>query len=81
MALKINEELEGLNAAKKELMYNKHRLSYQTYHSDTYSSSHWDTWAEWKMDGIRKILDRHDKMIRSEIDEEISKLNKEIESL
>lgn len=80
-ALTIHDELAGLNVAKKELMYGKHRLSYETYHSDTYSTSKWDTWSEWKVDGIRKILDKHDEMIRKEIEEEINKLEKEIEEM
>ena len=80
-ALRIHNELEGLEIAKKELMYNKHRLSYQTYSSNSYSSDTWDTWAEWKLDGIRKILNKHDEMIRKEIEEEIIKLEKEIEEL
>jgi hypothetical protein len=81
MALKINEELEGLNAAKKELMYGKHRLIYQTYSTNTYDTNKWDTWPEWKMEGIREILDKHHRMIEKEIQQEISELNKKIESL
>lgn len=80
-ALKINDELDGLGSALEEVKYGKHRLAYQTYNSDTYSNSRWDLWVEWKMDGIRKILDKHDKMIRKEIEEEIEKLKKEIEEL
>ena len=80
-ALKINHELNGLKNALEEVKYGKHRLAYQTYHSDTYSSSRWDLWTEWKMDGIRKILDKHDKMIRQEIEEQIENLKKEIEEL
>ena len=80
-ALTIHDELAGLNVAKKELMYGKHRLSYQTYSSNSYSNDTWDTWAEWKMEGLKKILARHDEMIRSEIAEEINKLEKEIETL
>lgn len=79
--LKINHELNDLKNALEEVKYGKHRLAYQTYLSDTYSSSRWDLWTEWKMDGIRKILDKHDKMIRKEIEEEIEKLKKEIEEL
>lgn len=37
--------------------------------------------ADWRMEYISDILDKHDKMIRQEIDDEIAALNKEIEEL
>lgn len=41
----------------------------------------WKTVSEWAMNSISDILDKHDKMIREEIDEEITKIKREIESL
>lgn len=37
--------------------------------------------SDYIMENISAILDKHDKMIRQEIDDEIAALNKEIEEL
>lgn len=44
-------------------------------------STKWDTVSEYVMRDISDILDRHDQMIRQEIDDEIAKITKQIEEL
>lgn len=77
----IIKRLEVLNQAKHKITHGLCKLSYvcqatilSTGHSkieiDSYLSS-----------SLSDILDRHDKMIREEIDNEIEKLKKEIEEL
>ena len=46
-----------------------------------FSSDDWSLVGEYKMRDISDILDRHDKMIRQEIDDEIAKITKQIEEL
>ena len=75
-AVWISERLEELEKVKDEIKETtKHRLWY------AYKGSDWMLASEWKMRYIDKLLDKHDLMIRQEIDEEINKLKKEIETL
>ena len=55
----------------------KHRLSY----SDKMINDHYTLSPENYMWPISSILDKHDKMIRQEIKDEINSLKKEIETL
>lgn len=41
----------------------------------------WETVSEYTMRSISDILDRHDKIIREEIDEEIAEIKRQIEEL
>ena len=75
-AVQIHERLRELTDVKDEITPTSvHKLWY------AYDSSKWDLCPTWKMNCIRDILDKHDKMIRQEIDEEIERLKKEIEEL
>jgi len=67
-------ELEKVKAEIKETT--KHRLWYAWK-----GESDWRLTSEWEMRYISKLLDKHDLMIRAEIDEEIEKLKAEIETL
>ena len=67
-AIAINERLEALYSAKREL-------------EDYYSLNFCNSREIKTIDSIRGILNRHDKMIRQEIDDEIIRLKHEIEEL
>lgn len=74
-AVWINNRLKELEAVKKEISTpSKYLLTYCA--KDDYKPCY-----RWTMVYISDILDRHDKMIREEIDNEIEKLKKEIEKL
>ena len=74
---KIGERLEELNRVKKEIEEKtKHRLWYAWK-----GESDWRLTSEWVMRYISEILDKHDLMIRQEIEEEIERLKAEIETL
>lgn len=76
-AVQIHERLNELQKVKKEIEGTReHRLWYAEK-----GSSEWRLTPEWAMRYISDILDKHDIMIRQEIDDEIEKLKKEIETL
>ena len=76
-AVKIQKRLEALNDTKKRIENTKeHRLYYATKYSDEYRCC-----PDWAMRPIAALLDKHDLMIRQEIEEEIERLKKEIETL
>ena len=75
-AVEINKRLLELNGVLKELNYNGISLAYK-YGNGRDSG----LCEEYRLRPISDILDRHDKMIREEIDAEIEKLKKEIEEL
>ena len=76
-AIRINDRIKQLVDVNREIAdTTRHRLSYITH-----GVSDWRPSNEWIMKHISDILDRHDKQIRQEIDEEIKKLKKEIEIL
>lgn len=76
-AVQINERISELEKVKKEINEPaKHRLWYaEKFERD------WRLTSEWIMRYISEILDKHDLMIRQEIDDEIEKLKAEIETL
>lgn len=79
-AIEIYNRLENLNDTKKNIENTKkHRLWYG-YNNGEFGSS-WGLAPEWAMRNIADILDKHDLMIRQEIDDEIARLKKEIETL
>ena len=76
-AVQIHNRLSELQQVKKEIENTaQHRLWYASR-----GSSDWRLTTEWVMRYIDELLDRHDTMIRAEIDEEINNLTKEIETL
>lgn len=76
-AVQINERISELERVKKEINWTaKHRLWYAER-----SERDWRLTSEWIMCYISEILDKHDKMIRQEIDDEIAALKAEIERL
>ena len=78
-AVQINERLEQLARVKKEIEGTaKHRLWFAEKSS---CSSDYRLTAEWVMQYIGELLDKHDTAIRQEIDEEIERLKAEIETL
>lgn len=79
-AVQINERIGELERVKKEIEKTRcHRLWYAS-RTDSIGSD-WRLTSEWLMKCISGILDKHDTMIRAEIDEEIEKLKAEIETL
>ncbi len=76
-AVWISKRLDELEKVKDEIKETtKHRLWYaKNFGGD------WMLASEWKMRYIQKLLDKHDLMIRQEIEDEINKLKKEIETL
>lgn len=77
-AIKINERIKDLEEVKKEIYpEKKHFLSYMFQYDD----GDYKPCCKYDMRNIEDILDKHDMMIRKEIDEEIEKLQKEIEKL
>lgn len=79
-AVQISERLQELEKVKDDIKNtSKHRLWY-AYNSGEFGSE-WSLVSEWRMRYIGEIFDKHDTMIRAEIDEEIEKLKAEIEKL
>ena len=79
-AVAISNRLRQLQEVKEELKDT--RSHYLSYAEEASSLGGRDSLcADWKMECIGGILDKHDKMIRQEIDDEIAALNKEIEEL
>ena len=81
-ALRINERLKDFKDLKHSISnrnsLDKMNLSYVNIYK--YNGKECKTIVD-KMYIISDILDRHDKEIRQEIDDEIAKLKKEIEAL
>lgn len=76
-AVQISKRIEELEKVKKEIKETtKHRLWY----AEKYERS-WGLISEWIMLYISEIIDKHDLMIRQEIDDEIERLKREIETL
>lgn len=72
--IEINERLKDLHDILGEISPCKaHRLNY--VNEDNQGC------AEWRMKHIGDLLDKHDKIIRAEIQEEIDNLHAEIETL
>lgn len=79
-AVAISNRLSQLQKVKKELKDTcSHYLTYAEKAATLRDSD--SVCADWIMRYISAILDKHDKMIRQEIDDEIAVLNKEIEEL
>ena len=77
-AIQINSRLEELRKVKEEITPScKHLLTYATVMA---GGEHELCYRNY-MSLIGTLLDKHDEMIRQEIDEEIAKLKAEIETL
>lgn len=73
-AIAINNRLKELEAVKEEIASTtKFRLNYVD--KDNKGC------AEWRMKVVSDLFDRHDVIIRAEIQQEIDALNSEIETL
>lgn len=73
-AIAISKRLKELEEVLKDISPNSsYRLSY--VNSDNKGC------REWEMRYISEFLDKHDEMIRAEIQQEIDALNAEIETL
>lgn len=80
--IRLHERLEALGEVKKEIEETeKHRLWYAKRYDPMTGTTLWNTVSEYTMRSISEILDRHDKMIREEIDEEIAEIKRQIEEL
>lgn len=78
-AVQINNRIETLNNVKKEIEGTRdHRLWYA---EKSLSSSDFRLCSEYRMRDISDILDKHDLMIRQEIDDKIEQLKAEIKEL
>lgn len=78
-AIAISNRLSQLQKVKDVLEDTSH---YLTYAKKATSFGERDSLCtDWIMKYISTILDKHDKMIRQEIDDEIAALGKEIEGL
>lgn len=77
--LKINESLEELKKFRDEIDKNSKdvKLLYTRYRNN----GDYTRVSRWPQHIVSDILLRHDYEIRKEIDQEIDRLNKEIESL
>lgn len=85
-AIQLHHRLERLYRAKKEIEESTtgRRLSYIKSNADRgfgYSGPEWSVCDVDYLAVIGPIFDKHDEMIRKEIDEEIEALKKEIETL
>lgn len=81
-AIRLHKRLEALGEVKKEIEdTEKHRLWYAKRYDPMTGTTQWDTVSEYTMRSISDILDRHDKMIREEIEEEIAEIKRQIEKL
>lgn len=79
-AMQINRRITDLNETLDQIKRtSNHRLWY-AYNSGEFGSE-WRLTPEWAMRRISDILDKHDLMIRQEIEEEIKKLKEEIKEL
>lgn len=76
-AIQISERLKDLEQIKKAISdTTRNRLTYEIEGDRDYNVH-----PSWVIEPIGNILDRHDKMIREEIDQEIEALTKEIETI
>lgn len=74
-AIRLHKRLEALNEVKEEIEETeRHRLWYAKRYSPMTGTTQWNTVSEYTMRSISDILDRHDKMIREEIEEEIAEI-------
>ena len=80
-ACQINERLTNLADVKKSIERIANEKIILSYLHGSAKSTEYTHCFYWSMIHIADILDKHDKMIREEIDAEIESLKKEIEML
>lgn len=83
-AIELDDKLNRLYSAKKEIEgTTKHRLSYIEKRDRELGEfgGDWNICRVSTLEIIGHILDRHDKQIRQEIEDEISQIKQEIEKL
>lgn len=76
-AMKANDRIRELEEVKAHIKGTDKRRLFYAWKGDT----DYRVCPQWAMRTIADILDKHDKMIRQEIDDEIERLKKEIEEL
>ena len=74
-AVGLNERISELETTE-ELLKGSH-----LWYAYKNGLCRWEILAEWYILPIKHILDKYDKIIRQEIDDEIKKLKAEIETL
>lgn len=77
-ACEIKDRLEALAKVKKEIT---DKASHRLYFACKNCDGDFRICPDWLMRPIAELLDKHDRMIRQEIEEEIERLKKEIEEL
>lgn len=80
-AVEIGKRIEGLKAAKEKIELDCYKLGYLGTTQIVGGMNFGNTIIDSTISILTDIFDRHDKMIREEIDAEIEKLKKEIETL
>ena len=79
-AVQISQRIDELERFRNDLKpSSQYRLWYA--HNSGEFGSEWRLTAKWRMEIISAILDKHDELIRQEVDDEIERLKKEIEAL
>lgn len=77
-AIAIHSRLEALQEVKRCIENKKeHRL----YYCYKLSQNEFRTCTEWRLRPIAELLDKHDAMIREEIDREIEELTARIKQI
>lgn len=77
-AIAIHQRLEALQEVKRCIENKKeHRL----YYCYKLSQNEYRTCTEWRLRPIAELLDKHDAMIREEIDREIKDLTERIKQI
>lgn len=77
-AIAIHSRLEALQEVKRCIESKKeHRL----YYCYKLSQNEYKTCTEWRLRHIAELLDKHDDMIREEIDREIKELTARIKQI
>lgn len=69
--VKIHDQITSMVTLKKKMEENPYRLTFE----------HGYSLSSWERECIDDILNKHDKMIRQEIDERITELKEELEKL
>lgn len=81
-AVKLNGRVEDLKIAKREIgSYDSSKYKIAYLKRDSIAPYKWEILPEWKMRCIEDILQRHDLMIREEIEKEINSIKQKIEDL
>lgn len=77
-AVELNERIDKLEKVKEML---KDSSLWYAFKTKSFRINDWELFAEFYMRPIRHILDKYDKMIRQEINDEIKMLKSKIEEI